>query len=274
MGRGSKVVIAVLGWLNRPVNPRLLRLWVWLTLSVLLLPVSGWFALPLAPLAIHVVVGFKLTPKRETRQAYFAPSLLLLPLCLALWIRSHQVMSYYLLSIGGNEFVGVYVFPGVIEVGWYEHDPAGIKYLEQGVTPEIADVMTDDVRRFQAFDGSDQVFDFFTVVPMYSRTVPIVNGWFAAGTIYAGLVPGPWTPGAFYWHTGPWAWGSGFRTTHFGFHFLAPTLLASVFFVRRVRYWRIHERRLREGFCADCGYDLTGNESDVCSECGAKVPTP
>jgi len=32
-------------------------------------------------------------------------------------------------------------------------------------------------------------------------------------------------------------------------------------------------RRIRPGHCLRCGYDLTGNLSGVCSECGAKTPT-
>ena len=31
-------------------------------------------------------------------------------------------------------------------------------------------------------------------------------------------------------------------------------------------------RRRRRGLCTKCGYDLTANESGVCSECGTEVP--
>lgn len=31
------------------------------------------------------------------------------------------------------------------------------------------------------------------------------------------------------------------------------------------------DRRRPKGHCQDCGYDLTGNESGVCPECGTKV---
>ncbi len=34
------------------------------------------------------------------------------------------------------------------------------------------------------------------------------------------------------------------------------------------RRWVLRGRRRREGRCAGCGYDLTGNVSGVCSECG------
>ncbi len=40
----------------------------------------------------------------------------------------------------------------------------------------------------------------------------------------------------------------------------------TVAFIRGpLRRWR----RRRKGLCIDCGYDLTGNVSEVCSECGA-----
>ena len=37
--------------------------------------------------------------------------------------------------------------------------------------------------------------------------------------------------------------------------------------------WR-RVRKPRVGHCADCGYDLTGNTSGVCPECGSKVESP
>ena len=36
----------------------------------------------------------------------------------------------------------------------------------------------------------------------------------------------------------------------------------------------ITEQRLREGLCLKCGYDLTGNESGVCPECGTAIDPP
>lgn len=245
-----------------------MRLFVLLMLSGLLVPVSGWFVLVFAPFVNHVLVGFKRTAKRDAWRALLSPSMLVLPLCLALWARSYQVMSYCLVSVGTQEFLGGYLFPGVIEIGFYEHDPAGVKYLELGVTPEIADVMTGDIRRFRSFEGSKQVFDGFCLYPMYCRETPVVEGWFSAGTIYAGHSSESWTPGSFYTHSGPWARGSAYRTYHIGFHFLVPVLASAVFSLRSIRRWRLHERRLRRGLCVTCGYDLTGNESGICPECG------
>jgi len=33
-----------------------------------------------------------------------------------------------------------------------------------------------------------------------------------------------------------------------------------------------YQVRHRQGFCRECGYDLTGNASGVCPECGTNVP--
>jgi len=260
-----------LEWLNRSIAPRRVRLLALLAFAVLLLPVSGWFLLILSPLAIHVLIGFKLTARRDTLRALFTSGMWLLPFCLALWLRSHQLTSYCLVSIGTQEFLGGYIFPGVIEVGWYKHDPAGVKYLTYGVTPDIADVMTGSIRRFQKLQGSDQVFDCICIYPMYCRDIPVVKGMFAVGTIYGGRYPDGWTPGSFYSHSGPWVWGLAYRTYHVGFHLLVPALFSSIFFVKSVRRWRLHEWRLRHGLCAECGYNLTGNESGICPECGNSI---
>ena len=40
-----------------------------------------------------------------------------------------------------------------------------------------------------------------------------------------------------------------------------------------VRWWRASpERRRRRGLCVECGYNLRGNESGVCPECGTTTP--
>jgi hypothetical protein len=33
----------------------------------------------------------------------------------------------------------------------------------------------------------------------------------------------------------------------------------------------LHSRRRRQGLCTECGYDLTGNQSGTCPECGTLV---
>jgi len=38
------------------------------------------------------------------------------------------------------------------------------------------------------------------------------------------------------------------------------------------RLWWVDRRRVQPGKCRQCGYDLTGNQSGVCPECGTRVP--
>lgn len=46
------------------------------------------------------------------------------------------------------------------------------------------------------------------------------------------------------------------------------TAIVSTIFLIQVRVWRKFGRR---GYCAECDYDLTGNISGVCPECGAVI---
>jgi hypothetical protein len=59
------------------------------------------------------------------------------------------------------------------------------------------------------------------------------------------------------------------RVGFFAFALLAilyPTLLVASGKIRQlVRHWR--------GACLNCGYDLTGNESGTCPECGIRIET-
>jgi len=60
-----------------------------------------------------------------------------------------------------------------------------------------------------------------------------------------------------------------------GGYFIANWLLLLVVALPTAWLWHRDRRRIRPGCCIRCGYDLTGNTSGVCSECGeAKRPTP
>jgi hypothetical protein len=48
-----------------------------------------------------------------------------------------------------------------------------------------------------------------------------------------------------------------------------PFLLVAI--PTAILWWR-DRRRFRQGHCQHCGYDLTGNVSGVCPECGTAVP--
>lgn len=42
-----------------------------------------------------------------------------------------------------------------------------------------------------------------------------------------------------------------------------------LFFFHR---WQARAKRIAQGYCQNCGYDLTGNVSGICPECGRAIP--
>ena len=66
---------------------------------------------------------------------------------------------------------------------------------------------------------------------------------------------------------------SGRYNSHWRFVFpawfaLVPLLIISLFTTSRLLRHRREARRTRRGACRHCGYDLTGNVSGICPECG------
>ena len=60
----------------------------------------------------------------------------------------------------------------------------------------------------------------------------------------------------------------GFRISATFLSILFAAYPTIVFIRGPLRRWR----RCRKGLCPDCAYDLTGNESGVCPECGKPIP--
>ncbi len=70
------------------------------------------------------------------------------------------------------------------------------------------------------------------------------------------------------------AW-SGYLILRFPAWF--PCLLFGAFpfyALLRIQERRRRRRRREQGLCVDCGYDLTGNVTGVCSECGLEIEQP
>ncbi len=61
-----------------------------------------------------------------------------------------------------------------------------------------------------------------------------------------------------------------FRTPYWALFVLFIAYPATAFIRGPLRRYR----RRRKGLCVKCAYDLTGNVSGVCSECGAKIEKP
>ncbi len=77
----------------------------------------------------------------------------------------------------------------------------------------------------------------------------------------------PWVVfGAVEWRWRPWFW-SDHRVTYFGvplIYILVPWTLVTIILFRR-------DRRPPEGHCDLCGYNLAGNTSGTCPECGVSA---
>jgi hypothetical protein len=76
------------------------------------------------------------------------------------------------------------------------------------------------------------------------------------------------------WLTFRWARFLGFRgSVALGAIVGLTPVLAVLAFRRSMRY-SLRRELTKVGLCASCGYDLTGNTSGQCPECGARVPAP
>src|SRR6185369_12194414 len=67
-----------------------------------------------------------------------------------------------------------------------------------------------------------------------------------------------------------YGWGSG----QIHWYSVPLWLLAMLTTSPTAWMWHRDRRRIRPGCCLRCGYDLTGNTSGVCSECGLAKPPP
>jgi hypothetical protein len=61
-------------------------------------------------------------------------------------------------------------------------------------------------------------------------------------------------------------WGIG------GHLFVCPLWLPSLLILIPTAFLWYRDRRHPPGHCQKCGYDLTGNKSGVCPECGTELP--
>ncbi len=73
------------------------------------------------------------------------------------------------------------------------------------------------------------------------------------------MQPNSWIP-LFLWNKSLRAYGIAFPCW----------LIAIIVFIPTFLLWR-KDRRIPEGHCRNCGYNLTGNVSGKCSECGVSI---
>lgn len=90
------------------------------------------------------------------------------------------------------------------------------------------------------------------------------------------IAPSPHNHFGFGSNRGDWSKAPGGATTHYA-SLTVPLwfliLLASLLPAMNLRRMLVRRNRLRRGRCLHCGYNLFGNSSRICPECGAPVLT-
>lgn len=98
------------------------------------------------------------------------------------------------------------------------------------------------------------------------RLVVVTGAWYALVNV-SGLLLAPVAyrvlyPGA------PWSWLATWSLAQLSFALLPIVVMASLIIAA------VQGGRLRREGCCECGYDLTGNVSGVCPECGTPAKKP
>ena len=81
----------------------------------------------------------------------------------------------------------------------------------------------------------------------------------------------PWIMGL---NRRPWSpcWWARCSRPYYGWHVTVPLWMPFlVFAIPTIWLWWIDRRRIPPGHCRKCGYNLTGNMSGVCPECGEQI---
>ncbi len=125
----------------------------------------------------------------------------------------------------------------------------------------------------------DTGYSFITIVWGATRIIKVLHVKY--------LDNPPSAPGGKQWMGTGWGYRTSIqidpsgRSTQARFlivSFLFPVVLSALFaiyptiaFIHFIRGPLRRSRRRRKGLCVKCGYDLTGNVTGVCPECGLKV---
>jgi len=115
----------------------------------------------------------------------------------------------------------------------------------------------------------------FVVAPALSVLAAAVSPWVLSKEIgkeilYGGVVAFvAFLLTEFIWHVLSYRTGGG-RTWLSSLSSYLVAVLAGVLHVYKALQQAEVKSRTTEGHCTACGYDLTGNESGVCPECGTK----
>jgi hypothetical protein len=174
-----------------------------------------------------------------------ALSLLLCVAALAMWVRSYRHLDYF-----GRHIV----------------DMERMKWSMWHAMSERGTV---------AFGYSWTTFDSTRLLEAYAQNYKPVSGWYGGSGSPTAVPDRPsfWQSAGFDWRwtsERPVVVGIGTASlfSYLEFPYWLVASLAAL--LPTVRLWSIGRarRRVRRGHCPRCGYDLTGNVSGVCPECG------
>jgi hypothetical protein len=178
-----------------------------------------------------------------------ALSLLLCVAVVALWARSSFVPATWVVSSGADRAVLVRSAGGALHVGRQSVERVGTG-PGAGVRFDLTEPGS------VGYDAPDSVGSF-------------ANGWYAPG---AGL----WSAGSTNVTIPPAVYLLRWNRMRVPYWLLVLLTVAAPATRGAVYSWQYSRaaRRRRDRLCTRCGYDLTGNVSGVCPECGAVAKAP
>lgn len=193
--------------------------------------------------------------RRMGRWACNAVTLLSLLLCLATagwWARSYLASDRVIFYGYENDGPWLYWIQTQINVG---RGAIGFERSSQGIEPPIREQF------LQRFGGRTTT---------HLAEAPAYPDFHAK--------PTDLILGVRFGHFSFWDEGQGHRPRAKEFYVILPLaypLIASLgVALLGLRAWRKRRLRRRAGLCPTCQYDLTGNVSGACPECGTTVATP
>ena len=248
---------------------RLVLYVLFVVLCILLFKIPGILSLLVIAIVTRLNIRGRLLKKIPVKSIFASWSGLFLALTVSLWACSMDEMMYMLFSTSEENKIGVFVFPGVVEMGYYTYDMERIR----SISPDKINV---NGSGYLKLDDSDMIFNTLTLSlgpmglgPYYVRVMPLSDKFVVLGILYEAY--SPLTPSTLYFNNGRWRSDMNYASTHLGFPLYLLVLASFAFYGRYLVTLHKFQHRILNNLCLICGYDLTANVSGVCPECGTPV---